>query len=224
MFSSTINLVMTNATPTKPLNGEIMKNMTIAFILSALTLSQTFASTTKVEAYKVDTKASQITWTGSKATGSSHSGNLSVKEGSLDVAGTELKGGSFTVDMNTLTNTDLASNPEYQAKLVGHLKSDDFFKVAQHPDSKLKVTSITKKAEGEVLVKGELTLLGTTKPVEFPAKVAVTKDSLSADGTMKLNRTNWGLKYGSKSFFKELVADKIIKDEFELAFKIVAKK
>ena len=126
--------------------------------------------------------------------------------------------------MNTLTNKDLEGSPEYQAKLVGHLKSDDFFMVTKHPESNFKITSIQKKSGDEYAVKGDLTMIGVTKPIEFPAKMTVTKDAIMADAILKLNRTNWGLKYGSKSFFKELVGDKIIKDEFDLALKIVAKK
>lgn len=193
-------------------------------ILSMLLTSASFASNTKMTAYNIDTKESSIVWTGSKATGSKHTGNISFKSGKIDVSGNSVKSGEFAVDMGSLTDTDLAGSPEYKAKLESHLKSDDFFQVTKFPESTFKITGIEKKNKDEYVVKGDLTLIGTSKPVEFPAKLDVTKDGVKGTATLTINRTNWGLKYGSKSFFKELVGDKIISDEFSLDLKIVAKK
>jgi polyisoprenoid-binding protein YceI len=127
--------------------------------------------------------------------------------------------------MATITNEDLKDSPDYQKKLVGHLSSDDFFGVAKHPTSTFKFLSITPgKAKDEDTVKGELTMIGKTNPIEFPAKVTVDKGVVRGEAQIKIDRTKWGLKYGSGNFFKELTADKVINDEFELNLKLVAKK
>ncbi|MPS55505.1 YceI family protein [Alcaligenaceae bacterium SAGV3] len=63
-----------------------------------------------------------------------------------------------------------------------------------------------------------------THPIEFPAKVTVDKGVATGEAVVKIDRTKWGLKYGSGNFFKELAGDKIINDEFELTLKLVAKK
>jgi polyisoprenoid-binding protein YceI len=177
------------------------------------------------ETYKIDAKESKVGWKGFKKMGSSHFGNISLKEGEVKVEKDGvLTGGNFVVDMATISNEDLKDSADYQKKLVGHLSSGDFFDVAKHPTSTFKVLSVTPKAKGEVVIKGELTMIGQTNQVEFPAKVNLAKGVVTGEATIKIDRTKWGLKYGSGNFFKELAADKIISDEFELSLKLVAKK
>lgn len=195
------------------------------YILTAvLTIMTTSAFAADV--YKVDAKASSVAWKGFKKMGSSHNGGINVKEGevTLDKKG-QLTAGTFVIDMATITNEDLKDSAEYQKKLVGHLSSEDFFNVTKFPTSTFTMKSVTAgKAKGEVIVKGELTMIGQTQPIEFPAKVTADKGVVTGEAVVKVDRTKWGLKYGSGNFFKELAADKIIADEFEMTFKLVAKK
>jgi polyisoprenoid-binding protein YceI len=106
------------------------------------------------------------------------------------------------------------------------LASDDFFKVDKFPESTFKLSSITPKAgvKDEYTVKGELTFIGKTAPVEFPATMKVDKGTLTGTGKVKIERLKWGLQYGSGNIFKTLTADKIINDDFDLTLNIVAKK
>lgn len=177
------------------------------------------------DTYKIDSKASIVNWKGSKKTGSSHNGGISVKEGQVqtDKKG-QITGGNIVVDMSTITNEDLKGSSEYHKKLLGHLANEDFFNAAKYPTSTFKILSVASKSKDEVLVKGELTMIGQTKPIEFPAKVTVANGVMTGEATVKVDRTKWGLKYGSGNIFKELTADKIINDEFELTLKLVAKK
>ncbi|MDG0817616.1 YceI family protein [Bdellovibrio svalbardensis] len=195
----------------------------IKSIFAALVL--VIATTAHADTYKLDTKASSVGWKGFKKTGSSHNGAISIKDGEVQVDKKgQLTAGVFTVDMATISNEDLKDSAEYQKKLVGHLAGPDFFDVTKFPTSTFKLTSITPKSKDEVLVKGELTMIGKTNPIEFPAKVTTTKGVMTGEALVKIDRTKWGLKYGSGNFFKELAADKIISDEFELNLKLVAKK
>ena len=177
------------------------------------------------DVYKIDTQASSVAWKGIKKTGSSHHGQIAVKDGELQVEkkGT-VTGGQINIDMAKISNEDLKDNPEYQKKLVGHLSNEDFFNVTKFPTSSFKLTSITPQAKNEVLVKGELTMIGKTNPIEFPATITTDKGVMTGEAVVKVDRTKWGLKYGSGNIFKELTADKIINDEFELTLKLVAKK
>lgn len=177
----------------------------------------------KAETYKIDTKASMIEWTGSKATGSKHHGVVGVKEGQIEVQGSEIKGGQFTADMATLENRDLAGSPENKAKLEGHLKSEDFFNVTQYPESVFKIKSAKKTKDNEYTIKGELTMLGKTQPIEFPATVTQENGKMTGIADVKIDRTKWNLKYGSGKFFKNL-GDKLISDEFNLKLVFVAVK
>lgn len=176
---------------------------------------------------KIDSSASSVGWKGSKKVGSSHHGSIALKEGSvtLDKKGT-LTAGNFIVDMKTIANEDLKDSPDYQKKLVGHLSSPDFFDVSKYPTAAFKITSVKADAKNknEYSVTGDFTMIGKTQPITFPAKISFEKDVAQGEATIKIDRTKWGLKYGSGNFFKELAADKIISDEFELTLKLVAKK
>ncbi|MNT31502.1 hypothetical protein D3C72_1673410 [compost metagenome] len=184
------------------------------------------AATAAVETYKIDTKESSVAWKGFKKVGSTHNGHISVKEGQVEVdAKGVVKGGTVAIDMATISNEDLKDSADYQKKLIGHLSSEDFFNVTKYPTSTFKVLSVTPgKDANQITVKGEFTMIGQTQPIEFPATVKVDKGVLTGEALVKIDRTKWGLKYGSGSFFKELAGDKIIADEFELNLKLVAKK
>src|SRR5688572_29932417 len=88
----------------------------------------------------IDTKKSLINWVGKKVTGQ-HNGRVWFKAGQVDIDKNLLKGGNFEIDMSSIKVDDL-KDPEYNAKLTGHLKSDDFFGVDKHPTSKFKITSV----------------------------------------------------------------------------------
>lgn len=181
-----------------------MKNLkTIALALVAFA-SLSVAAQTK----KIDVAASSIEWLGKKVTGQ-HNGTVNFKEGALVFKGKALKGGSFTVDMNSLTATDLKG--EYQGKLNGHLKADDFFGTAKFPTATLVFKSIGAKAKDVYNVTADLTIKGITKPVTFE----MTVNGNTATTTFNVDRTKYDIKYGSKSFF-ESIGDKAINDEFEL--------
>ncbi|KYG61212.1 YceI family protein [Bdellovibrio bacteriovorus] len=191
-------------------------------VLSAL-LVLSAVSAQAADVYKIDTKASTVAWKGTKKVGSAHDGAIAVKEGDVTVDKGQLKSANIVIDMATITNNDV-KDAEYNKKLVGHLSNDDFFNVPKFPTSTFKLTKVTPKSKEEVTVKGELTIKGVTQPIEFPAKVVVGKDTVTGTAVVKVDRTKWGIKYGSGNFFKELAGDKIISDEFELNLNLVAKK
>lgn len=194
---------------------------TLVMMVATLVASVSMAAPT---ALKVDTKASTVAWKGSKTvTKSSHNGMISLSEGSVEIEKGELKSASFTVDMKTISNEDLKASPKDAAKLVGHLSSEDFFNVAKFPTATFKSTAVTKKSATEVVIKGDFTMIGNTVAIEFPAKIAIKGDTATGEATLKLDRTQWGLKYGSGKFFTGL-GDKVISDEIELTVKISAKK
>jgi polyisoprenoid-binding protein YceI len=164
---------------------------------------------------QVDTQKSKITWLGKKVTGE-HTGHINFKSGQLMFKDGKLDGGNFTVDMTSITCTDI-ENKEYNKKLVGHLSSDDFFSVATYPESKLSLKMI--KADGNgYKVKGHLTIKGKTHPLEFNVK----EESGKYKGVMVIDRTLYDVRYGSGKFFDNL-GDKLIYDNFELAFEVALK-
>ncbi|MBT8205093.1 MAG: YceI family protein [Eudoraea sp.] len=180
-------------------------NLAFALVIgTAVTASTPVEEVTK----PVKTDKSTVTWKGYKVTGS-HTGTIELQSGALTFDGDKLVGGEFVVNMATLISTDLEG--EYKGKLEGHLKSDDFFGVESHPTSKLVFTEITATGKNSYEVSGDLTIKGITKAITFDVSVYGSK----ATATMKVDRSQFDVRYGSGSFFDNL-GDKTIYDEFDL--------
>lgn len=196
-----------------------MKKVVFSILsLSALLLS---AFTTPPAEVMVDIEKSQIVWTGKKVTGS-HDGTVNLKDGSLMMEGDMLKGGSFTIDMTSITNADMAGK-DGAAKLEGHLKSTDFFNVAEYPDATLEITEVVHRGTpGSFKVVGNLTIKGITKPIKFNTNIAEEGGMKVATANIVVDRSEYDVRYGSGSFFDNL-GDKTIYDEFELDVKLVLK-
>ena len=166
--------------------------------------------------FTVNTNGSLINWTGSKI-GSSHSGTIVISDGSVTVDKNAITGGKFTIDMNSLVNTDLGA--DMKGKLEGHLKSPDFFDVAVHPKGSFEITQV-KTLENDPaashLVYGNLTLKGITKQVGFRAKLGISNNGVSVSTPdFTIDRTDFNIKYGSSKFFDNL-KDKAINDNIGL--------
>ena len=90
------------------------------------------ASKAEGKNYTVDTGVSKVMWEGTKPT-SGHNGTVDVSEGTVIVSGDAVVGGSFTLDMNTIKNLDIADEGK-RGYLESHLKglgddnADDFNK------------------------------------------------------------------------------------------------
>lgn len=197
-------------------------NKTLGLIVGILvTTSSTFATNKDAEktSYEIDTKESKIYWTASKITGSSHTGAISIANGTVEVKGKSVVKGELNIDMNSIVNTDI-ENAEYNKKIVGHLKSDDFFSVEKHSNAEFKITSVKKVDGSEHIIVGKLSIKGLTNEISFPAKINVSGGKVTAYGTANIDRTKWDIKYGSGSFFDDL-GDKAIKDEFQIKFELI---
>ena len=193
-----------------------MKKLFFLPLLAILAMAATSPTT-----YRVDTQSSNIVWTGYKVTGN-HTGTVKVKSGTLTTDNGVLTGGSFEVDINSITDTDLEG--EWAAKLVGHLKSDDFLGAATYPTATFVITrAIPQDSKGNYKVIGNLTIKGITKEVKFFANVAEANGMVNASGKMTIDRSEFNMRYGSGSFFDGL-GDKTIYDEFDLQISLVAKK
>ncbi|MCP4883172.1 MAG: YceI family protein [Flavobacteriales bacterium] len=186
-----------------------MKNRVKTIAAALIIATITFAFTTIEDGKKeVKVETSSVTWKGYKVTGS-HAGSIALKQGSLDFKDGKLKGGEFVIDMTTIENTDMEG--EYKAKLEGHLKSDDFFGVATYPTAKLVFKTVKSTGKNSYEVTGDLTIKDKTNPVTFDMSIYGNK----ATANIKIDRTEYEVRYGSASFFDNL-QDKAIYDEFDL--------
>lgn len=180
---------------------------------SFFTLSENYAPAT------VNKTESQVTWKAAKVTGE-HWGYVPIKNASLDVNGGKITGGSFDMDMANLTVEDL-TDEKSKGNLTNHLKSDDFFSVEKFNTSTFEITDVKSTSATDYTITGDLTIKGITKPVTFPAKVAVTGNKMTATGSIKFDRTHYDIKFRSGNFFENL-GDRMIYDEVNLDVKLVA--
>jgi len=168
----------------------------------------------------VDVTASVLNWEGSKPTGA-HNGTVALKSGGLLVEAGTLTQGVFVVDMNSITNTDMAGS-NGAAKLEGHLKASDFFDVAVYPTAKFVITSVV-DTDGKLAVTGNLTIKNTTKSITIPATIATAEGITTFKSeTFTIDRTDFGVVYASKKLDAAL-KDKFINDLMEMSFSVVTK-
>lgn len=190
-----------------------MKQMKILFLAALLGAGLSLSA----QNYTVDAKKSEIKWDGRKVTGSGHYGTVGVQEGTLEVADNKIKSARIVVDMNTIVNTD-GENGGETPRLVGHLKSDDFFGVEKHPKAEFVMTGSGEFENNEAKVYGRLTIKGITQPVNFVAK----RNGSVMTAALVVDRSLFDVRFGSGKFFDGL-GDNMIKDEFTLDIKLVLK-
>ncbi|HEX4093181.1 MAG TPA: YceI family protein [Trebonia sp.] len=73
-----------------------------------------------------------------------------------------------------------------------HLRSADFFDIANHPEFTFTAEGVT-ATDGGVRVTGTLAIRGRTRPASFDATVSTADGEVTLDGEMKVNRTDYGM-------------------------------
>lgn len=154
-------------------------------------------------------EGSEVTFVGSKVTGS-HKGGFKTISGHFTVKDGALAGNDHAVkiDMNSIWSDD--------EKLTGHLKSGDFFEVEKFPESTFAATSLTKKSDTEYEVAGNFTLHGVTKNISFPATAETEGDTVKITADFNINRKDFGVVYAG-------MPDNLIRDEVVIGLNLVVK-
>ena len=198
-----------------------MKKITSVLSMALFGLAA-FAGNPVKQKVAVDTKSSKMEWIAEKVTGK-HWGTVNIKSGEFELEGDQLTGGTFDIDMTTITVVDI-EDKETNAKLKGHLMSDDFFSVENHNTAQFVITKVKAK-EGKngnnYEITGDLTIKGITKPITFPARISMKDNQLKAYASLDVDRTKWDVRYGSGSFFDDL-GDRTIYDEFNIKLDLTA--
>ena len=205
------------------------------------------ASANDATAVAVNTANSVITWIGSKPAGK-HNGTIAITGGEILTNDSEIVGGSFTIDINSLVVLDMPAESEYNAKLKGHLLSADFFDAANHPTASFEVTSVAPFNAAEVeadkeqyetenkpsalseimvsnpthFISGNLTMRGTTKNITFPAYVSIVDGKIVAKANFNIDRTEWGFMYGNEASIADKAKDSFVYDTVNVGFELEA--
>ena len=178
---------------------------TIKFLFILLLSSNLTAYAQKVD---LNIENSNLKWTGTKITNSSHYGSINFKSGKLNFSDGMIESGEFIVDMSSISVDDIEGNSK--ARLEKHLRSDDFFSVVAFNESLLEITSSVKDGDG-LKVYGVLNIKGLSSPVEFDMK----KNGKNWTTSLTFDRSKHNVRFGSGSFFDNL-GDKLILDEIVL--------
>lgn len=201
-----------------------MKRLGFIFTLAFSTLigfSFSTPSTENSSTVNIDPEASEVMWKGYKVTGN-HEGTIAIKTGSLEMENDVLTGGTFEIDMTSITCTDLKG--QWADKLVGHLSSNDFFGVETFPTAKFVISKVVSRGKpGAYKIIGDLTIKKNTEQIKFNATVNEVDGVMVAEADLTIDRSDFDVRYGSGSFFDNL-GDKTIYDEFDLKIKLVTSK
>ena len=195
-----------------------MKKLIITSTLAFIAFSSFVLKPNNEDNLKLNAKVSSVEWIGKKVTGQ-HTGTISIMEGNFHVHEGKLESGNVTINMESISSSDLKG--EWAQKLIGHLKSPDFFNVANHKTSSLEIKKVKLVEGNNYEVDGELTIKGITKAITFPTTIEIKDGKLAAYSEISVDRTLYDIKYGSGKFFDDL-GDKMIDDNFIIKFKIAA--
>ena len=171
----------------------------------------------------LDLTASTITWHGTDPM-KTHVGNISIASGEakFDENG-KLAGGTVTIDMNSITVTDDKTPEDKKPKLIGHLKSGDFFATDSFPISTFEIASIAATEGNNYTIKGNLTIRGKVNGIEIPATVTTTDGITHIVSTFTIDRTKWGVNFHAKGFDAS-IKDKFIDNLMEITIDVTTKK
>jgi len=84
-----------------------------------------------------------------------------------------------------------------------HLRTADFFEVEKYPTLSFKSTRVERKGKDALVLHGDLTMKGVTKPVQLPFKITgAVKDPwgntrFGIEAQTKINRRDFGINYGN---------------------------
>jgi polyisoprenoid-binding protein YceI len=180
-----------------------MPRALIALALVAVLALPAGAADTK---YALTGDNATVTFVGKKAKGS-HEGGFKKLTGAATV--TDGKAETLQLEVDIDTDSIFSDDP----KLTTHLKNADFFDVKNNPKATFKVTKV-EKADKKFTVTGDLTMLGKTKSVSFPATITAGDALTITSEKFAIDRTDWGMKFGAG----------MIDNKVDLTIKVTAKK
>lgn len=181
------------------------------------------------QSHQLDTAASMVYWIGTKPTGE-HKGTFRLIKGELHVKDSMLTGGQFVIDVNSLSNIDLAPQPDMRKKLEEELRGANFFDAGQYPEARFEITEVQEyhpaaSDKGVLLkdathmIKGNLTIKDVSKNISFPAKIVLQKGKVMAAANFNIDRTQWGMTYRADKSLQDKLINSIVNIRFEIVTK-----
>ena len=159
--------------------------------LIALVIGATLLSGTALAGgtFTLNGKNTKIEFVGTKPNGK-HDGGFEALAGTASATGTDPT--TLKIEVEIDTSSLYTDTP----KLTQHLKSPDFFSVKTFPKAKFASTKVARMADGYT-VTGDLTLIGKTKSISFPANIKVGGGGLTLTSKFQINRQDFGMSFGT---------------------------
>ncbi|GAO41275.1 YceI family protein [Flavihumibacter petaseus] len=166
--------------------------------------------------WSIDPNHSEITFKVKHLVISTVSGKFSSFEGTVEAEKEDFSDAKvqFSADIDSITT----GNDQRDA----HLKSPDFFDAGGHPKMTFVSESLTPKKDHEFLLKGNLTIRGTTHPVTLQAEFGGTQQDFYGNTvagfemTGKINRQDFGLTWSAVTEAGGIV----VSDEVKLSINV----
>jgi polyisoprenoid-binding protein YceI len=104
-------------------------------------------------------------------------------------------------DSRVDVSVDLNSISTGNADRDNHLRSSDFFEVETHPTMSFTSTGVVEKSAGQLVVTGDLTIKGVTKPLELAVEIlGVGSDPwggtrVGVEATGQISRKEFGVDF-----------------------------
>ena len=173
--------------------------------------------------HTLDLAESKVVWIGRNLL-NKHWGHVAVSSGQVEFRDGLPVRGEATLDLRRITCSDLAGDALHDV-LIHHLESDDFFDVERFPEAKFQFDRVEpcsgKPGCRNLMLQGQLTLRGVTRPLTIDAAAGITPEGKAAlQSTFAIDRTEWGVLYGSGKFFRKL-AGHLVNDTIELQLRII---
>ncbi len=144
------------------------------------------------QTFRLDSATSTANWTGYGEIGNfQQSGSINFSMGKIEIERDNLKSGEIDLDMSSIYHED--------KNLRKHLLAKDFFAVKKYPKATFK---LTKWDRG--IAYGILIMKGITKEITVPLTVHAAGDKIHLEGTAIIDRTQFGIKYNSSTYFQDL--------------------
>ena len=161
-------------------------------------------------ALTIDPSRSSISFVGANVL-SSHTGAFKTFSGTIEMG----DDGPTSIAVNVDTASIFVEHP----KLLGHLRTEDFFFVEKFPTASFKSTSIAASSDADYThtVTGDITIRGVTKPQTFPIRVTQIDGGWRGTAAFDLKRMDFNVAYKG-------AADNLVKTKIPLTLELVATK
>ncbi|WP_411828087.1 YceI family protein [Luteolibacter sp. AS25] len=174
--------------------------------------------------YLIDKESSKLSWTGRNLL-NKHTGTVGLAHGKMKFEQGCLTTGEFLIDLARLECDDLLGTDMHDV-LVAHLHNDDFLDLEKYPDAHLIITKSERIPDAGIgapnlHIKAGLMIKGQTHPIELDAVSGITPEGKpAAQAVFSIDRTRWGIIYGSGKFFHRL-GGHLVNDLIDFEVKIV---